>query len=62
MMEKHGEKYEAMARDHKNYYQLTPSQIRKQITLFKKMSGPYQKYLKEKERGVDHLSKLEEKF
>lgn len=62
MIEKHGQDYESMAKDFKNYYQHTPSQIKKQISLFKQMKGPYQKYLNEKKQGVNFLNKLGEKF
>lgn len=62
MMEKYGEDYDKMARDYKNYYQDTPAQIRKKINLFKKMKGPYKKYLNEKKAGVNFLDELDEKY
>lgn len=62
MIEKYGENYEKMARDYRNFYQDTPSQIKKKITLFKKNKNQYAKYLKEKESGVDFLAKLDEQL
>lgn len=62
MLEKYAENYESMERDYKNYYQLTAAQIRRKIELFKRMKGPYQKYLSDKKQGVAFLQKLDEKF
>ena len=63
MIEKYGENYEEMAKDYKNYYQLTDCQIKKKIAQFKQMKGPYQNYLNDKKKGVDFLNKLDdEKF
>ncbi|XP_014216612.1 uncharacterized protein LOC106645288 [Copidosoma floridanum] len=48
MMDKYGDDYEAMARDHRNYYQLTSCQIRRKIEKFKSIPEQYAKYLVEK--------------
>lgn len=45
MMKKYGEDYEAMAKDYKNYYQDTPSQIRKKINKLKNMPEQYKAHL-----------------
>jgi hypothetical protein len=55
MIEKHGEDYKKMARDHQNHYQDTPNQIRKKINLFKKNKLQYQKYLEDKKNGVNFI-------
>jgi hypothetical protein len=62
MIEKHGEDYVKMTRDHKNYYQETPKQIKRRINQFKNMNKAYEKYLLDKQNGVDFLAKLDEKF
>jgi len=62
MIEKYGEDFKKMARDHKNYYQDTPAQIKKRINVFKTMKLQYDKYLNEKKSGVNFLSTLDEKF
>jgi len=62
MIEKFGEDYKKMARDHKNYYQDTPAQIKKRINIFKTMKIQYEKYLNDKNSGVNFLSHLDEKF
>ena len=51
MLETHGDgNYKKMARDFKNYYQLTPAQIKNQINQFKKSkSWEYYKQFKEGE-------------
>lgn len=48
MMDTYGENYKAMARDSKNYFQLTPKQIRNRIRSFKRSKEQYQKYLNKK--------------
>lgn len=48
MIEKYQDNYKKMSMDYKNFYQLTPSQIKKQIDLFKK-SGSWKDYLEVKE-------------
>ena len=53
MLEKHGEDYKKMARDHHNSYQETPAQLKKKIGLFKKMKPQYEKYLQDKAAGTD---------
>ena len=61
-MEKYGEDYDRMARDHKNHYQETPTQIKRKIAYFKQMKYKYQQYLDDKKAGVDFLSRLDESF
>ncbi|KRZ54329.1 Nucleolar protein 16 [Trichinella nativa] len=46
MMEKHGEDFEAMARDSRNYFQRTSGQMRRAIQAFKKMPIQYNAYLR----------------
>ena len=46
MMDKYGDDYKAMARDHKNYYQDTPKQIRRKINVFKSIPAQYELYVK----------------
>ena len=48
MMDKHGDDYEAMSRDHKNHYQETPAKIRGMITKFISIPEHYAPYLKER--------------
>ncbi|XP_078039698.1 nucleolar protein 16 [Augochlora pura] len=48
LMDKHGEDYEAMARDKKNYDQMTWKQIRAKIKMFKGIPEQYNKYLESK--------------
>lgn len=60
MLEKYGESYSKMAKDHKNYYQDTPAQIKKKINLFKNMKYQYQKYQDDKKNGVNFLDKLDD--
>ena len=62
MIEKYGENYKKMARDHKNHYQETDCQIKKKISLFMKNKEQYTKYLNDKKAGVNFLDKLDEKF
>jgi len=50
MLEKYNDDYKKMARDHKNYYQDTPAQIKRRINIFKTMKTQYEKYLNEKIR------------
>lgn len=45
MIDKYGEDYKAMARDKKNYYQLTWKQIYAKIKLFKGIPEQYNEYL-----------------
>jgi len=45
-IDKHGEDYEAMAKDHTNYYQETPKQIKKQIERLKGIPQQWIPYLK----------------
>ncbi|XP_063986784.1 eukaryotic translation initiation factor 5B [Diachasmimorpha longicaudata] len=45
LMDKYGDDYEAMARDKKNYYQLTWRQIRQKINTFKNIPEQYGEYL-----------------
>ncbi len=62
MIEKYGTDYKKMCKDYKNYYQDTPSQLKKRINIFKAMNVQYEKYLNDKKNGVDFLKDLEEKF
>jgi hypothetical protein len=62
LIEKHGENWKEMAKDYKNYYQETPAQLRKKIGLFKNMKVHYAKYLDDKKKGVNFLTKLDEQF
>ncbi|CAK9823393.1 Nucleolar protein 16 [Anthophora retusa] len=48
LMDKYGEDYKAMARDKKNYNQLTWKQIRAKIKLFKGIPEQYNEYLQSK--------------
>ncbi|ODN03222.1 Nucleolar protein 16, partial [Orchesella cincta] len=45
-MDKHGENFEAMAKDHTNYYQETAAQLRKQIERLKNIPQQWVAYLK----------------
>ncbi|KAF7991487.1 hypothetical protein HCN44_008799 [Aphidius gifuensis] len=45
MMDKYGEDYQSMARDKKNYYQLTWKQLRAKINTFKGIPEQYAEYL-----------------
>jgi len=45
-IDKHGEDYEAMAKDHTNYYQETPKQLKKQIERLKNIPQQWIPYLK----------------
>jgi hypothetical protein len=62
MIEKHGDDHVKMAKDHKNYYQDTPNQIKRRLNQFKNMKKVYDKYLLDKKNGVNFLSRLDEKF
>ena len=55
MIEKHGQNYEKMARDHQNHYQETPTQIKKKIQKFKNNKLQFEKYLADKNRGVNFV-------
>ncbi|XP_076231950.1 nucleolar protein 16 [Calliopsis andreniformis] len=48
LMDKYGEDYKAMARDKKNYNQLTWKQIRAKIKMFKGIPEQYNEYLQSK--------------
>lgn len=48
LLDKYGEDYKAMARDKKNYYQLTWKQIRAKIKTFKGIPEQYNEYLSKK--------------
>lgn len=48
LMDKYADDYEAMARDKKNYYQLTWKQIRGKINVFKGIPEQYAEYLVKK--------------
>ncbi len=58
MIEKYGEDYKKMARDHKNYYQDTPAQLKRRINIFKSMKQAYGKYLSDKAAGEDFLGQF----
>ena len=62
MIEKYGNDHKKMARDYKNYYQDTPAQLKKRIDIFKTMKIAYNKYISDKEAGVNFLNDLDEKF
>ena len=62
MLEKYTDDYKKMARDHKNYYQDTPAQIKRRINIFKTMKTQYEKYMTEKKSGVNFLQTLDENF
>lgn len=53
MSEKYGEDYKAMARDHRNYYQDTPKQIRNKIKTFTKIPLQYNQYLASKTQAME---------
>nr|CDS33991.1 expressed protein [Hymenolepis microstoma] len=50
MMELYGSDLESMSRDSKNVYQLTPTQIRRKIEIFRK-SKYFKQYLKDKKEN-----------
>jgi hypothetical protein len=60
MIEKYGEDYKKMCRDHKNYYQDTPAQLKRRINTFKSMKEVYGKYLNDKASGVDLLDQFDD--
>lgn len=62
MIEKYGDDFKKMAKDHKNYYQDTPAQLKKRINTFKTMKTAYAKYLSDKANGENFLNNLDEKF
>ena len=45
--------FQAMARDHRNYYQDTPKQIRRKILTFKGIPEQYNAYLASKKEKMD---------
>lgn len=49
-----------MAKDHKNYYQDTPAQLKKRINIFKTMKTQYDQYLNDKQSGVNFLKALDD--
>jgi hypothetical protein len=55
MLEKYNDNYEKMARDFRNHYQETASQIKKKISIFKSMKPRYEQYLNDKKMGVHFL-------
>jgi hypothetical protein len=55
MIEKHGENYSAMARDHHNDYQLTAKQLERKVEKFKSIPKAYERYLAEKAEGRNFL-------
>lgn len=59
MIEKHGTNYEAMARDHRNDYQLTARQLERKIEKFRKIPKVYERYLAEKAEGRDFLAEFQ---
>lgn len=59
MIEKFGENFVSMSKDHKNYYQETPKQIKKRINQFKNMKYAYEKYLTDKKNGANFLENFE---
>ena len=59
MIEKYGEDCVKMAKDHKNHYQDTPKQWRRKINQFKNMKYVYQRYLSDKQAGVNFLERLD---
>lgn len=56
MIEKHGTNYYAMARDHRNDYQLTPKQLERKMEKFKNIPKVYERYLAEKAEGRNFLA------
>jgi len=46
LMDKHGEDFEAMAKDHTNYYQETATQLKKQVERLKNIPQQWVPYLK----------------
>lgn len=58
-LEKHGDDYKKMAKDHKNYYQETPAQLKKRINIFRNMKTQYDKYISDKKAGVDFLKNFD---
>jgi hypothetical protein len=59
MMEKYGQEYHKMERDHKNFYQETGAQWKRKINLFKKMKNAFDKYLADKKAGVNFIENFE---
>jgi len=59
LLDKHGEDFEAMSRDHTNYYQETPAQLRAQVIRLKKIPQQWIPYLKSRDlfEKVDSTSK-----
>lgn len=59
MMETYDDNYKAMARDKRNYFQLTPKQIRQKIRSFKRSKTQYQAYLDSKKINKTHTEATE---
>jgi len=57
MLEKYNDNFEKMARDYRNHYQETASQIKKKISIFKSMKTRYEQYLNDKKMGVTFIGK-----
>merc|ERR1711953_1014658 len=51
-----GQDWKAMAKDRKNYYQLTPSQIRMKIKMFRKSKASWNMYMEDRrDRGLEAI-------
>lgn len=59
MMDTYNDNYKAMARDKRNYYQLTPKQIRNKIRSFKRSKTQYQAYLDSKQSDKTQVEATE---